>query len=223
MLEPELKPVSLSRKSPNPSHTFCLSDLTYMKLLSTHDPFCCHAQSLSLLLSLQRVQCPYPLLRSTSLYLFHGFFVCLFLIFRLMNLKPSLLTLVECSSVAWGLLACMHMNWWCLNSHVRIQTDPCSKIPARSTGHCLCFDWWFGSKKNCFNLNSTCFLFTQSCPTLCDPMDCPWNSPGQNTGVGSLSFSRGSSQPRDQTHVFHFVGGFFTSWATRETQDCWSG
>ena len=28
----------------------------------------------------------------------------------------------------------------------------------------------------------------QLCPTLCDPMDCsPWNSPGQNTGVGSLS------------------------------------
>ena len=26
---------------------------------------------------------------------------------------------------------------------------------------------------------------------------CPWNSPGQNTGVGSLPFSRGSSQPRD--------------------------
>ena len=26
----------------------------------------------------------------------------------------------------------------------------------------------------------------QSCPTLCDPMDCsPWNSPGQNPGVGS--------------------------------------
>ena len=29
---------------------------------------------------------------------------------------------------------------------------------------------------------------TQLCPTLCDPMGCsPWNSPGQNTGVGSLS------------------------------------
>ena len=27
---------------------------------------------------------------------------------------------------------------------------------------------------------------TQPCPTLCDPMDSPWNSPGQNTGVGSL-------------------------------------
>ena len=27
----------------------------------------------------------------------------------------------------------------------------------------------------------------------------PWNSPGQNAGVGSLSLLRGSSQPRDQT------------------------
>ena len=35
----------------------------------------------------------------------------------------------------------------------------------------------------------TCVLVAQSCPTLCDPMDCsppgfcPWNSPGKNTGV----------------------------------------
>ena len=29
---------------------------------------------------------------------------------------------------------------------------------------------------------------TQLCPTLYDPMGySPWNSPGQNTGVGSLS------------------------------------
>ena len=27
----------------------------------------------------------------------------------------------------------------------------------------------------------------QSSPTLCDPIDSPWDSPGQNTGVGSLS------------------------------------
>ena len=26
---------------------------------------------------------------------------------------------------------------------------------------------------------------------LCDPMDCPWTSPGQNTGVGSLSLLQG--------------------------------
>ena len=33
---------------------------------------------------------------------------------------------------------------------------------------------------------------TQSCPTLWDPMDrSPWNSPGQNTGVGSHSLLQG--------------------------------
>ena len=35
----------------------------------------------------------------------------------------------------------------------------------------------------------------QSCPTLCDPIDgsppgsSPWDSPGKNTGVGTISFS----------------------------------
>ena len=32
---------------------------------------------------------------------------------------------------------------------------------------------------------------TQSCPTLCNPMDTPWNSPGQNTGLGSCSLLHG--------------------------------
>ena len=32
----------------------------------------------------------------------------------------------------------------------------------------------------------------QSCPTLCNPMDCsPWNYPGQNTGMGSQSLLHG--------------------------------
>ena len=31
----------------------------------------------------------------------------------------------------------------------------------------------------------------QSCPTLCNPMDFPWNSLNQNTGVGSLSLLQG--------------------------------
>ena len=91
----------------------------------------------------------------------------------------------------------------------------------------------------------------------------PWNSPGQNTGVGSLSliqgifpiqgsnpglshcrwilyqlshkgsprtlewvvfpFSSGSSQPRNRTRVSCIAGGFFTSRATREAQEHWSG
>ena len=38
----------------------------------------------------------------------------------------------------------------------------------------------------------------------------PWNSQGQNTGVGTIPFSRGSSQPRDQTQVSRIVGRGFT-------------
>ena len=62
---------------------------------------------------------------------------------------------------------------------------------------------------------------TQLCPTLCNPMEySPWNSPGHNTGVGTVLFSKGSSQPRDHTQIFHIAGGFFTSWATREAGSC---
>ena len=32
----------------------------------------------------------------------------------------------------------------------------------------------------------------------------------------AISFSRGSSQPRDQTQVSRIVGGFFTIWVTRK-------
>ena len=65
---------------------------------------------------------------------------------------------------------------------------------------------------------------TQSCPTLCNPMDC---SPPGSAVHGILqarilervviSFSRGSSQPRDWTQVSLIASGFFTIWATRET------
>ena len=39
----------------------------------------------------------------------------------------------------------------------------------------------------------------------------------------AIPFSRGSSQPRDGTQVSHFAGRFFTSWATKEAQEYWSG
>ena len=48
---------------------------------------------------------------------------------------------------------------------------------------------------------------------------CPWNSAGQNTGVGSHSFL----QPMDWTQVSRIAGIFFTLWATREAQEYWSG
>ena len=39
----------------------------------------------------------------------------------------------------------------------------------------------------------------------------------------AFPFSRGSSQPRDQTQVSRIAGGFFTSWATRQAQCCGPG
>ena len=39
----------------------------------------------------------------------------------------------------------------------------------------------------------------------------------------AFPFSRGSSQPRDQTQVSCIAARFFTSWATREAQEYWNG
>ena len=39
----------------------------------------------------------------------------------------------------------------------------------------------------------------------------------------AVPFSGGSSQPRDWTQISHIAGGFFTSCATREAQEYWSG
>ena len=62
---------------------------------------------------------------------------------------------------------------------------------------------------------------TQSCPTLCDPMDYIVLGILQTRILEwvAIPFSRGSSQSRDQTQVFHITGRFFTSWSTREALD----
>ena len=58
----------------------------------------------------------------------------------------------------------------------------------------------------------------QSCVTLCDPMEYTAHGILQARILQwvAVPFSRGSSQPRNQTQVSHIAGGFFTSWATRE-------
>ena len=60
-------------------------------------------------------------------------------------------------------------------------------------------------------------LVTQSCLTLCDPVDYGLpgfsvhrDSPGKNTGVVAMPSSTGPSQPREQTQVSRITGGFFT-------------
>ena len=68
-----------------------------------------------------------------------------------------------------------------------------------------------------------CCLVVCLCPTLCDPMNC--SPPGSSVcGISqarilewvAIPFSRGSSGPRDRTHVSCIAGRFFTIWATRE-------
>ena len=39
-------------------------------------------------------------------------------------------------------------------------------------------------------------------------MDCSWNSPGHNIGVQSLSYCRGTPQPRDRAQISHIASGF---------------
>ena len=64
----------------------------------------------------------------------------------------------------------------------------------------------------------------QSCLTLCDPLVC--SLPGSPLhGIFqarilewvAISFSRGSSRPRDQAQVSHIVDRWFTIWATSWT------
>ena len=63
------------------------------------------------------------------------------------------------------------------------------------------------------------------CLILCDPMDCvlskllrPWDSPGKDIGVGYHALLRGSSWPRDQTHISYIGRWILYHWATWKAQ-----
>ena len=65
----------------------------------------------------------------------------------------------------------------------------------------------------------------QSCLTLGDPVDYTVHGILQVRMMEwvAFPFSRGSSQPRDQTQVSHITGRFFTVWAARGAQEYWGG
>ena len=74
-----------------------------------------------------------------------------------------------------------------------------------------------------FNVSESESEVAQSCPTLCDPMDC--SPPGSSVHRihqarilewVAISFSRVSSPPRDRTQVSRIAGRYFNLWATRE-------
>ena len=70
----------------------------------------------------------------------------------------------------------------------------------------------------------------QSCLTLSYPMDCSLRGSSIHEIFQArvlewvaISFSRGSSWPRDRTQVSRIAGSRFTVWATREATGYWSG
>ena len=76
---------------------------------------------------------------------------------------------------------------------------------------CIYGQWWF-------ICSHSCCLVAKLCPTLCNPMD--YSLPGSPVhGIFqarmlewvAISFSTGSSWPRDQTHVSSLAAGFFTT------------
>ena len=71
-------------------------------------------------------------------------------------------------------------------------------------------------------------LVTQSCLTLCDPMNCSppgssvhGDSPGKNTGVGCHALLQGIFPTQGSNPGLPIAGRFFTIWAIREAQE-WS-
>ena len=77
-------------------------------------------------------------------------------------------------------------------------------------------------KANFLNIQSESEV-AQLCPTLCNPV--AFTPPGSSVhGIlqaripewVAISFSRGSSRPRDRTLVSHIAGRCFNLWATRE-------
>ena len=83
------------------------------------------------------------------------------------------------------------------------------KIWKKNTHMCVCINHVAIHLKLTQHCKSTMLvLITHSCPTLCDPMD--YSPPGSSVyGIlqarilewGAIPFSRGFSQPRDQTWV----------------------
>ena len=105
-----------------------------------------------------------------------------------------------CSGLIWS-------SWWFKYSYFSVPGSVYSHFFEASSWYC----------------GSLGVLVAQLCPTLCNPMDC--SPPGSSVPEifqarilewVAISFSRGSSQPRDRTQASCTAGRFFTNWATRE-------
>ena len=109
---------------------------------------------------------------------------------------------------------CVHMS-----SHVSL------RIWHTLSSTRILYKWLCFCVLHCIALYTVKMKVAQLCLTLCDTMDYTLHGILQARILEwvAFPFSRGSSQPRDRTQVSLIVGRFFTSWATREAQEYWSG
>ena len=107
------------------------------------------------------------------------------------------------------------LYWW------REGLRPGSRVGASCCRQHLGYFWPLGPSLSSWKEKES--EVAQSCPTLCDPMDC--NPPGSSVhGIlqarilewGAISLSRSSSLPRDWARVSCMAGRRFTVWATSE-------
>ena len=114
--------------------------------------------------------------------------------------------------------------------HTQNQLSICSFLPFYDHFFLLTFLFWYcrwhgiPAGQVLFIVLNVKSEVTQSCPTLCDPMEYSLLGSfihgifqARILGWVVISFSRGSSQPRDRTRVSCIAGRLFTAWATRES------
>ena len=88
---------------------------------------------------------------------------------------------------------------------------------------CIIFEKYYHGTSNIIYLNQS---ESESCSVVSNslqPHTVHAILQARTLGWEASPFSRGSSQPRDRTHVSHSAGKFFTSWAIREVEEYWSG
>ena len=110
-------------------------------------------------------------------------------------------------------------SWWChpaiSSSVIPFSSCPQSLPASGSFPTSQLFTW--GGQPLSLGYNRMKVLISQSCLTLCNPMDCAHQAPlslelSRQEYCSGLPFpSPGEpSQPRDRTHVACIAGGFFT-------------
>ena len=137
----------------------------------------------------------------------------------------AILSLFFKSVILWCVIKYCHQAKSCKTHFKQGGKKKPNSVSYQSLGTVQCYQYRriYGWVSQRHQLSVQWSEVDQSCPTLCDPMGCSLTDSSvhgifQATVLEwiAISFSRGSSQPRDRTWVSHIVGRCFTIWATRE-------